>query len=62
MYFRNYQLRKTWKHECLKNCVSEYTLTDNMANGWKQFCKMNDSTLTILINHSGGNYVRKILF
>ena len=48
--------------EMPKNRVSEDRSTDNMANGSKHFCNLNNSTFTIFINHSGGNYVREILF
>ena len=62
MYFPKYRLRKTWLDKCLKSRVSEDPSTDNMANGSKQFCNLNNSTFTISVNHCGGNYVRKILF
>ena len=59
MYFRKYRLRKTWLDQCLKICVSQNPLTDNMANGSKHCCNLNDNTFLIFINHCKGNYVGK---
>ena len=62
MYFRKYRLRKTWLDKCLKSCFSEDPSRDNMANGWKYCCNLNESIFTIFINHRGVNYVRKVSF
>ena len=62
MYFRNYRLRKTSLDKCLTSRVSEDPLIDNMANGSKHCCNLNDSTFTIFINHCEGDYVAKSLF
>ena len=35
MYFRTYELQKTWLDKCLKSLVSEDPLTSNMVNGPK---------------------------
>ena len=35
MYFRTYELQKTWLDKCLKSPVSEDPLTSNMVNGPK---------------------------
>ena len=44
-----------------KPCLED-PWTDNMANGLKHCCNLNDSMFTIFINHCGGNYVGKTLF
>ena len=62
MHYENYRLQKTWLDQCLKSCVSQDPSTDNMANVSKHCYNLNDSTLTIFINHCGGNYVGKSLF
>ena len=62
MYFRKYRFRKTWLDKCLKSSVSKDPSTDNMANGSKHCCNMNESTFTIFINHYAGIYVGKSLF
>ena len=55
MYFRKYRLRKTWLDKCLKSRVPEDPSTDNMANGPKHYCNLNDSTFRIFINHCKGD-------
>ena len=62
MYFPKYRLRKTWLDKCLKSRVSEDPSTDNMANGSKHCCNLNDSTFTIIINHCETNCIGKGLF
>ena len=62
MYFRKHWLQKTWLDKSLKSCVQEDPSTGNMKNGSKHCCHLNDSHLTISIDHSGGNYGRKGLF
>ena len=62
MHVRKYRLRKTWLDKCLKSSVSEDPSTENMGNGTKHCCNMNDSAFTVLINHCGGNYDGKSLF
>ena len=57
MYSWNYWLQKTWFDKCLKKSVSEDASTDNITNGSKHCCNLNDSTFTIFINHCEGNYV-----
>ena len=59
MFFRKNRLRKTWLDKCLKRRVSEDPSIDNMANKSKQFCNLNGSTFTIIINHCGCNYIGK---
>ena len=61
MYFRKYWLRKTLD-KCLKSRVSEDPSNDNMANGSKRCCSLNDGIFTIFINHCRYNYVAKSLF
>ena len=58
MYFQNYRLRKG----CLTSRVSEDPSTDNMANGPRHRCNLNESIFTIFTSHCGGNYVKKTLF
>ena len=62
MYFWNYWLRKTWLDQYLKKCVSQDASTDNIGNGKKHCCNLNDSTFTIFITHCGRNYVKKVSF
>ena len=62
MYFPKHQLRKILLDKCLTRHVSEHPLTDNMANGPKHCCNLNDSTFTTFIIHCEGHYVRKSLF
>ena len=61
MSFGDYRLRKTWLDKCLKRRVSQNPSTDNTANGSKHCCNVNNSIFTILINHSGANYLGKSL-
>ena len=56
------RLRKTSSHKCLKGRVSEEPSTDNITNGLKHFCNLNDSSFTIFINHREGNCDGKSLF
>ena len=53
--FRNYGLGITWEDICVKSLVSEDPLTGNMVNGPRNCCNLNDSTVTIFIDHFGGN-------
>ena len=62
MSFGNYRLRKRWLDKCLTSHASEHPSTNNMANGSKHCCNMNDSNFTIFINHCGRNYVGKSSF
>ena len=62
MHYGNYQLLKTWLHQCLKSCVSQDASTDNMANASKHGCNVYDNTFTRIINHSAGNSNRKSSF
>ena len=62
MYFRKCRLRKTWLDKCLTSRFSEHPSKDNMANGWKHCCNLNNSTFTISINYCKGHYVPKPLF
>ena len=62
MYFRNYGLQKTWLDICLKSPVSEDNLTGNMVNGPKPCCNLNESTVSIFIDHFEGKWVRKSIF
>ena len=49
MYSRNYRLKKTWLDQRQKIRVSEDTSTDDMANGSKQFCNLNEAPLQYLL-------------
>ena len=62
MYFRKYRLRNTWLDKCLTRHVSEHPSTDNMANGPKYCCNLNDSTLTKFLNPCEGCSIGKSLF
>ena len=62
MYFRKYRLRKTWLDKCLKSRGWENTSTENLANGVKHCCNLNDTTFTIFSTRSEGSCIRKSLF
>ena len=62
MYFRNLGLRKMSIDKCLKSCFSEDPSTDNITNGLKHCSNLNDSILTIFINHCEGNCTGKSPF
>ena len=47
MSFNNYRIRKTWLDKCLTSRVSEDPSTDNVANGWKHCCNLNDTIFTM---------------
>ena len=61
MYFRNYRLRKRALDKCLKNPASEYPSRNNMVNGHKHYCSLDDVTFTIFIDESEHNSVQKSL-
>ena len=54
-FFRNDALRKTWLDICPISPVSKEPLTGNMANGFKQCCDLDNSTVTIFTDHLEGN-------
>ena len=62
MYFWNYRLRKTWLDKSLKIRVLEDPSTDNMVNGSKHCCNLNDSTFTIFINNCEVSALEKVSF
>ena len=62
MYFPKYWVPKTSLDKCLKSRVAEDPSTNNMANGSKHCCNLNDRNFTIFINHCGYNYVGESLF
>ena len=62
MYFRNYELGKTWLDKFLTTRVSEDPSTDNMANESKHCCNLNDSIFRMSINHFKGNSTGKNFF
>ena len=49
MHSRNYRLKKTWLDQRQKIRVSEDPSTDDMANGSKQFCNLNEAPLQYLL-------------
>ena len=55
MYFRNYRLCITWLDKCLKSTVSGAPSTVNMGNRLKHCSILNESTLSIFIDHCEGN-------
>ena len=61
MYFLSYGLRKTLLNKCLKNPVSEETSVSSMVNGNKCCGNPADTTLSRVIDHCEGNWVRKNL-
>ena len=62
MYLQNCRLRKTFLDKCLKSRFPEYPGINNMANGSKHCCNLNDSIFTTFINHLESNCVGKSLF
>ena len=58
--FRNYGLRKTWLHNCLKSPVSEDPLTSNMVNRPKHSWNLIVTTFTIFVDNCEGNWVGKV--
>ena len=62
MYFRNYQLRKTCLDKCVNRPLSQDPLRENIANGSKHCCNLNDSAFTIFINQCEGSYIEKSIF
>ena len=49
MYFRKYRLQKTWLDKSLKSRVLDDPWRDNMGNGSKHCCNLNNSTSTIFL-------------
>ena len=49
MYFRNYELRKTWLDKYLKSTLLQYPSTSNMVNRPKHFSNPNSGTFTIFL-------------
>ena len=56
MYFGNSVVQKTGIDKCLKSAVLQYPSTRNMLNRPKHCPNLNDSTITIFIDHSESNY------
>ena len=50
MYFRTYQVRKTWLDKCLKSPLSEDPSTSTMVNGSNHSTKLSESAFTIFID------------
>ena len=61
MYFQNYRLRKRWLDKWLKNPSSECSSKNNMVNGHKHCCNLDDGTFIIFIDQSEHNSVGKSL-
>ena len=55
MYFRNYELRKSWLHKCLISTISEDHFRGNVVDGPKHCFNLNKSTFTIFIDHCESN-------
>ena len=62
MYFQNSELRETLLDKCLKSRASEEPWTDNITNGLKDYCNLNDRPFTRFINQFEGNCIGKSLF
>ena len=50
-----------WLDKCLKSRVLGDPSTENMANGFKHCCNLNESNFTRSINHCEGDCVGKSL-
>ena len=59
MYFRNYELQKTWLEKCLKNPVWEDLSRRNIGNVPKSCCNHDDRSFTIFIDHCEHHSVEK---
>ena len=62
MCFRSYGLRNKWLEKFRNRAVSQDPLTGNVVNGPKNSFNLNDSTLSILIDHCEESSVEKSLF
>ena len=62
MYFRNLGLQKPSLDKCLKSRVSENASTDNVTNGLKHCCNLNDHNFTIFINQCKTIPLEKVFF
>ena len=51
MYFWNYRLQKTWLDKCLKSAVAEYSSSDNMLKGRKDWWNLHGSTFIKFSHH-----------
>ena len=49
MYFRNYELQKTWLDQCLKSPVSEDPTKSNTVNAPKHCSNLKDTSLPYLL-------------
>ena len=61
MYFRKIRLRKRGLDKCPKNPPAECISTNNMVNGHKQCCNLDNGAFIIFIDHSEHNSVGKSL-
>ena len=61
MYFRNCRLKKRGLDKCLKNPPSECISRNNMVNGQKHCCNLDDGTFLIYIDYSEHNSVAESL-
>ena len=59
MYFRNYELRKTWLDNYLKSPLSQDPSTSNMVNRTKHCSNLNDRNFTIFFDNCESNWVWK---
>ena len=59
MYFRNYGLRKTRLHQCLKRHLSTDLSETNMVNATKYWRNLQATTFTIFIDHCECNWLGK---
>ena len=62
MYFQNSELRETLLDKCLKSRASEEPWKDNITNGLKDYCNLNDSPFTRFINQLKAIALEKVFF
>ena len=61
MYVWTYGLRQSWLDKSLRSPVEENRSTSNMVNWLEHGRNLNDSTITIFIDHCESNSVGKSL-
>ena len=60
-YFRDYGLRKTWLHQCLKSHVSTDLSERNTVNAGNHCWNLHGTTFTIFTNNCECNWLAKSL-
>ena len=61
MYFQNHGLQKTCLNKFLKNTIRKDTSASGMVNGKKHCGNLDDTTLSVVIDHCEGRWVKRNL-